>query len=79
MTSKPMAEMMIDLGICRSHSRPRTSNGNPFSSGAVQDPQIRSRLPRPVRLLADPHSPPTAHVQRTRLLGGLINEYRQVA
>ena len=49
MTSKPVSEMMIDLGIRRSHSRPRTSNDNPFSPGAVQDPQIRSRLPRPVR------------------------------
>jgi transposase InsO family protein len=31
MTSKPVSEMMIDLGISRSHSRPRTSNDNPFS------------------------------------------------
>ncbi|MGB8200154.1 MAG: DDE-type integrase/transposase/recombinase, partial [Pseudonocardiaceae bacterium] len=29
MTSKPVSEMMIDLGILRSHSRPRTSNDNP--------------------------------------------------
>ena len=49
-TSKPVSEMMIDLGIARSHSRPRTSNDNPFSPGAVQDPEIRARLPRPVRL-----------------------------
>jgi hypothetical protein len=39
MTSKPVSEIMIDLGIARSHSRPRTSNDNPFSPGAVQDPQ----------------------------------------
>ena len=31
MTSKPVSELMIDLGICRSHSRPRTSNDNPYS------------------------------------------------
>jgi transposase InsO family protein len=31
MTSKPVSEMMIDLGVCRSHSRPRTSNDNPYS------------------------------------------------
>lgn len=31
MTSKPVSEMMIYLGIARSHSRPRTSNDNPFS------------------------------------------------
>ena len=38
MTSKPVSEMMIDLGILRSHSRPRTSNDNPYSPGTVQDP-----------------------------------------
>jgi hypothetical protein len=31
MTSKPVSEMMIDLGIPRSYSRPRTSNDNPYS------------------------------------------------
>src|SRR4051812_44205791 len=31
MTSKPVSEMMIDLGMCRSHSRPRCSNDNPYS------------------------------------------------
>jgi len=31
MTSKPVSEMMIGLAICRSHSRPRTSNDNPYS------------------------------------------------
>jgi putative transposase len=31
MTSKPMAQMLADLRIDASHSRPRTSNDNPFS------------------------------------------------
>jgi transposase InsO family protein len=31
MTSKPVSELMIDLGVCRSHSRPQCSNGNPYS------------------------------------------------
>jgi transposase InsO family protein len=31
MTSKPVSELMIDLGVCRSHSRPRCSNDNPYS------------------------------------------------
>ena len=38
MTSKPVAELMIDLGIDRSHSRPRVSNDNPYSdysAGAI--------------------------------------------
>ncbi len=31
MTSKTLAEKLIDLGIKKTHSRPRTSNDNPFS------------------------------------------------
>jgi len=31
MTSKPVSELMIDLGVCRSHSRPHESNDNPYS------------------------------------------------
>nr|SBO94250.1 Mobile element protein [Nonomuraea gerenzanensis] len=29
MTSKTLAELLIDLGVAKSHSRPRTSNDNP--------------------------------------------------
>jgi putative transposase len=31
MTSKPVAALLDDLGVTRSHSRPRVSNDNPFS------------------------------------------------
>ncbi len=31
MTSKPVAELLIDLHITRSHSRPHVSNDNPYS------------------------------------------------
>ena len=31
MVSKPVSELLIDLGVLRSHSRPRTSNDNPYS------------------------------------------------
>jgi putative transposase len=31
MTSKPVAQLLVDLGVDRSHSRPRVSNDNPFS------------------------------------------------
>lgn len=31
MTSKPVSALLTDLGITRSHSRPRVSNDNPFS------------------------------------------------
>jgi transposase InsO family protein len=30
MTSKPVAALLDDLGVTRSHSRPRVSNDNPF-------------------------------------------------
>jgi len=31
MTSKPVAHLLADLGVTRSHSRPHQSNDNPFS------------------------------------------------
>jgi transposase InsO family protein len=31
MTSKPLASFLVDLDICRTHNRPRTSNDNPYS------------------------------------------------
>ena len=34
MVSKPVSELLTDLGVLRSHSRPRTSNDNPYSDYA---------------------------------------------
>ena len=31
MTSKPVAQLLVDRGVTRSHSRPRISNDNPYS------------------------------------------------
>jgi len=31
MTSKPVAQLLVDLGVTRSHSRPHVSNDNPYS------------------------------------------------
>jgi putative transposase len=31
MTSKPVAQLLVDLGVARSHSRPHVSNDNPYS------------------------------------------------
>jgi putative transposase len=31
MTSKPVAQLLVDLGVSRSHSRPHVSNDNPYS------------------------------------------------
>ena len=31
MTSKPVAQLLVDLGVARSHSRPHVSNDNPYN------------------------------------------------
>jgi putative transposase len=31
MTSRPVSELLVALGIARSHSRPHVSNDNPYS------------------------------------------------
>jgi putative transposase len=31
MTSKPVAQLLVDLGVVRSHSRPHVPNDNPYS------------------------------------------------
>ncbi|MCW2620771.1 MAG: transposase [Frankiales bacterium] len=36
MTSKPVAQLLVDLGVARSHSRPHVSNDNPFSEAAFK-------------------------------------------
>ena len=36
MTSKTVAQLLVDLGVDRSHSRPHTSNDNPYSEAAFK-------------------------------------------
>jgi len=36
MTSKPVAQLLLDLGVDRSHSRPHVSNDNPYSEAAFK-------------------------------------------
>lgn len=36
MTSKPVAQLLVDLGVTRSHSRPRVSDDNPYSEAAFK-------------------------------------------
>lgn len=36
MTSKPVAQLLVDLGVVRSHSRPHVSNDNPYSEAAFK-------------------------------------------
>jgi putative transposase len=48
MTSKTVAELLIDLGVARSHSRPRVSNDNPYSESQFKtmkyDPSYPDRF-----------------------------------
>jgi transposase InsO family protein len=50
MASRPVAFLLADLGVTKSHSRPHCSNDNP-TARPVQDPEVSARIPRPVRLL----------------------------
>lgn len=36
MRSKPVSQLLIDLGVARSHSRPHVSNDNPYSEAAFK-------------------------------------------
>ena len=63
MTSKPVAQLLVDLGVARSHSRPHVSNDNPYSEanfktlkyfpefperfGSIQDARASARRSSP--------------------------------
>ncbi len=45
MTSKALASMLVDMDITRSHSRPHTSNDNPFSEAQFKTMKYTSDYP----------------------------------
>jgi putative transposase len=45
MTSTTVSELLIDLGVTRSHSRPHTSNDNPFSESHFKTMKYRPEVP----------------------------------
>jgi putative transposase len=45
MTSKPVALLLADLGVTKSHSRPRVSNDNPFSEAQFKTLKYRPNFP----------------------------------
>ncbi|MGP4103473.1 transposase, partial [Nonomuraea sp. KM90] len=47
MTSKTVAELLIDLGVAKSHSRPKTSNDNPHVEASLPGSGQESHLPAP--------------------------------
>ncbi|WP_258044545.1 DDE-type integrase/transposase/recombinase, partial [Streptomyces sp. SM11] len=45
MTSKKVSQLLIDLGVTRSHSRPKTSNDNPYSEAHFKTTKYMSDCP----------------------------------
>lgn len=45
MTSKPLASLLCDLDVTRSHNRPRTSNDNPYSESQFKTMKYVSDYP----------------------------------
>jgi putative transposase len=53
MTSKPVAQLLVDLGVARSHSRPHVSNDNPYSEAAFKTLKYAPVFPDRFGCLAD--------------------------
>jgi len=45
MTSKPVAFLLADLGVTKTHSRPSVSNDNPFSEAQFKTLKYRPEFP----------------------------------
>lgn len=56
MTSKPVAQLLVDLGVDRSHSRPHVSNDNPYSEAAFKTLKYAPVFPDRFGSLADARS-----------------------
>ena len=50
MTSKPVAFLMADLGVTKTHSRPYVSDDNPYSESQFPDDEVPSGVPGSVWL-----------------------------
>jgi putative transposase len=53
MTSKPVSQLLVDLGVTRSHSRPHVSNDNPFSESAFKTLKYCPAFPDRFGCIAD--------------------------
>jgi putative transposase len=53
MVSKPVSELLVNLGVLRSHSRPRTSNDNPYSEAQFKTMKYVPDFPDRFGSLAD--------------------------
>ena len=53
MTSKPVAQLLVDLGVARSHSRPSVSNDNPYSEAQFKTLKYCPAFPTRFGSIAD--------------------------
>jgi putative transposase len=53
MTSKPVAQLLVDLGVARSHSRPHVSNDNPYSEAQFKTLKYAPAFPENFGSLPD--------------------------
>jgi putative transposase len=53
MTSKSVAQLLADLGVIKSHSRPHTSDDNPYSEAQLKTLKYHPRFPHRFSSLAD--------------------------
>jgi len=56
MTAKPVAQLLADLGITKTHSRPHTANDNPFSESQFKTLKYRPEFPDRFGSLEDARS-----------------------
>ena len=53
MASKPVAFLLADLGVTKTHSRPHVSNDNPYSESQFKTLKYRPELPERFGCLQD--------------------------
>lgn len=70
MRSKPVAFLLADLGVTKSHSRPHTSNDNPFSEAGFKTMKYRPDFPDRFGSFED------AHAFCSRFFGWYNTEHR---
>ncbi|GAA1569833.1 hypothetical protein GCM10009827_109530 [Dactylosporangium maewongense] len=73
MASKPVAFLLADLGVTKSHSRPHTSNDNPFSESQFRTLKYRPEFPATFANLLD------ARAFCQRFFGWYNTEHRPVS
>jgi putative transposase len=56
MVAKPVAFLLADLGVTKSHSRPHTSNDNPFSESQFRTMKYRPEFPDRFGCYEDAHA-----------------------